>query len=87
MEKEYEAIAKKNFSEKKYLECLKACFRAMTLDPYLKWIYDLSGYCYLNLGMNSQGKGCFNVAMDLEDDKNVKSNYAKLIKLCDERDK
>jgi len=86
MIKEYEKNAKLCFENKQYQGCLKACFTAMSINPELQWIYDLSGYCYMNLQMYSQSRGCFNTSKDLETDENKIKNYERLIKLCYEKE-
>lgn len=86
MIKQYEKLAKSLFSSKKYEECIKKCFTAMSLNPHQQWIYDLCGYSYLNIKMYSQSRGCFNTALKIEQNENKKKNYIKLIELCHERE-
>jgi len=86
MIKEYEKNAKEFFQKQQYRECLKSCFTALSVNPEIQWIYDLSGYCYMNLHMYSQSRGCFNVSKELENDQDKIKNYERLIKLCYEQE-
>ena len=64
--------AKKYFDEKNYLECIKTCYKMISIDPHAEWTYHLLGLCYMNLKMYSQAKGCF-----------ATINLNELIELCD----
>lgn len=87
LEKKYETNAKTHFDKKNFKECLKVCFTCMSINPSLKWIYDLCGYSYLNIGMWSQSRGSFNTAKSLSNNEEEIKNYIKLIELCNEREK
>jgi hypothetical protein len=87
LEKQYETNAKIQFDQKKFQDCLKTCFTCMSINPCLQWIYELSGYCYFNIGMWSQSKGCFETAKSLEKEDNKKINYNRIIELCEKNDK
>lgn len=82
MLKKLEFNSKKYFEDKNYLECIKTCLQAISINPNSKWIYDLLGYSYMHLGMFSQSRGCFAVANNLTPDK----NYEKLIQLTEEKE-
>jgi tetratricopeptide (TPR) repeat protein len=87
MEKDLEKEAKIFYNNKKYKECLESCFKCMSINPNLQWEYDLCGYCYFNLGMYSQSRGCFNVAKNMDNDEQKILNYNKLIELTYEKEK
>jgi tetratricopeptide (TPR) repeat protein len=86
MEKEFEFKAKKAYSNKQYQECLKLCFRCLSVNPSLLWIYDLMGYSYMNLNRHSQSRASFSVAKDLENNVSKINNYDKLIQLLYEQE-
>jgi Flp pilus assembly protein TadD len=83
MEKESEYYAKKYFEEKNFYECIKTCFKAVSVYPESVWIYDLLGYSYMNCGMHSQARGCFATASELSGNK---ENYNRLIELLNEKE-
>ena len=86
MEKEFETKAKKAYHNKQYQECLKLCFRCLSINPSLQWVYDLMGYCYMNLKMYSQSRASFSVAKNMENNESKINNYNKLIELLYEQE-
>ena len=82
MEKEFEKNAKDCFNQKKYFDCLKECFKCMSINPHLIWIYELAGYSYFNLKMFSQSRGCFNNLLKMK-----KNNiYSEMMNKCYEEE-
>lgn len=78
----FEKDAKLYFNNKKYSDCLQKCFQNITIKPDDIWCYELAGYCYMNLKMFSQSRGCFNTALHLTENQDKKYHYKQLIDEC-----
>lgn len=78
MEKEFEKRAKEFFEQERYFDCLKNCFKCLSVDPGLKWPYQLAGYSYYHLKMFSQARGCFNNLLKMEES----PAYQEMMEAC-----